>query len=193
MKFLQRAIKEDRKGPYVNYGPMRFRPSEPRITKFCLDEKVAVNLRFYYFNQLEKGDPKYFRYFQNNYFSMQKWDEIHTKLNKFKSPFTCGSCHAKTPTKISVAGSGQYGYSVSPAYITCDDPQCQSAMLSQPSSGAGLYPLGFDLILQFGWNSGNRKYSEQRMTDVLREIAGWTAGRIIENNATEFIDKIVLR
>ena len=48
MKFLQRAIKEDRKGPYVNYGPMRFRPSEPRITKFCLDEKVAVNLRFYY-------------------------------------------------------------------------------------------------------------------------------------------------
>src|SRR3989338_10650813 len=74
---------------------------------------------YYYFNQLAKGDPKYFRYFQNNYFSMQKWDEIHTKLNKFKSPFTCGSCHAKTPTKISVAGSGQYGYSVSPAYITC--------------------------------------------------------------------------
>ena len=148
---------------------------------------------YYYFNQLATGDPKYFSYFQNNSFAMGRWKEIHTKLNLFKSPYNCAICHTKTPKKISIAGSGQWGYSVGSGYITCEDKNCQSAMLSMPSSGASLYHLGFDTILSFGWGSGGHKYDQKRIAEVIREVAGWTAKRITEDNATEFIDSITLR
>jgi len=148
---------------------------------------------YYYFNQLANGDPKYFSYFQNNLRAMQRWSEIHAKLNRFKSPYPCAVCGKNTPTRISIAGSGQWGYSVGRSYITCEDENCQQSMCSMPSSGTGLYPLGFDTGLQFGWSSGGAKYDQKRILEVIREVAGWTASRITEKNATEFIDGITLR
>jgi len=148
---------------------------------------------YYYFNQLGNGDPKYFSSFQRSGSAMQKWDEIHLKLNQFKSPYNCAICSTNTSTKISIAGSGEYGYSVSRSYITCDDEQCQTAMTSMPSSGTGLYNLGFDTALNFGWSSGGKKYDQQKILEVMKEIAGWTAKRITEKNATEFIDNLTLR
>ncbi len=148
---------------------------------------------YYYFYQLGRGDPKYFSYFQNHEFAMQRWLEIRRKLNLFKAPNNCAVCNKNPPTQISIAGSGKYGYSMSGAYVVCDDRNCQIALTSMPSSGTMLYPLGFDTILQFGWKSGNRKGDEQQLTRVLRDVAGWTAGRITEQNATEFIDSLALR
>lgn len=149
---------------------------------------------YYYFNQLAKGDLKYFGMFQRSSSAMEKWKYIHQKLNQFKSPTSCGVCGKNSPTRISIAGSGQYGYSISSSYVTCDDKNCQIAMASMPSSGTGFYPLGFDTILQFGWASRNTKYDEKRLTEVLRELAGWSKGqRINDKTATEFIDRITLR
>lgn len=148
---------------------------------------------YFYFNQLAKGEAKYFGSFQTSESAMQKWREIHRKLNEFKSPYPCAVCNKNTPTKISIAGSGRWGYSVSRSYITCEDAECQSAMASMPSSGTGFYPLGFDTILQFGWSAGGAKYDQKRIAEVIREIAGWSAKRITPENATEFIDRITLR
>lgn len=149
---------------------------------------------YYYFNQLAKGDPKYFSKFQNNSFAMQRWDEIHTKLNLFKSPYKCAVCNTKTPTKLSIAGSGEYGYSMGRNYITCDDEPCRQAMASMPGSGTRFCNLGFDTILEFGWASGNRKFDEQMLADLLKNLAGWPAGQKLTDKAcTQFIDSITLR
>lgn len=149
---------------------------------------------YYYFNQLGTGDKKYFGMFQDSSSAMNKWNEIRLKLNRFKSPYNCAVCKTNTPTKISIAGSGRYGYSMGRSYITCDDENCQSAMASMPGSGTGLYPLGFDTILQFGWASGNTKGDSERLTGVLREIMGWPdRQKITEKLATDFIDAITLR
>ena len=42
MNFLQREIKKDGKGLYINYGSCRLRPSKPKETKFEEGELVSM-------------------------------------------------------------------------------------------------------------------------------------------------------
>ena len=42
MNFLQRQIKEDKKGFYTNYGGYRLRPLKPKKTKFKKNDLVSM-------------------------------------------------------------------------------------------------------------------------------------------------------
>ena len=144
-----------------------------------------------YFYALGKGDRKYFGMFQNQESSMRRWNEIHDGLNNFVSPCSCAVCGKFPAEKMSVAGSGRYGFSMGKSYICCNDDNCVSSMTSMTSTS--LYPIAFDTILKFGWGAGSRKFDEEMVADLLKELAGWTAKRITPDNATEFIDRLTIR
>lgn len=150
---------------------------------------------YYYFDQLVKGDPKYFGMFQKSSSAMQRWTEISQKVNNFKvvQPYTnCPVCKEKLATNVCIAGNSQYGYSLGPEYRCCDSAQCKDSLTSMPSSGAGIYPIAFETMLNFCWSSGNRKCDQERVAELMKTLAGWT-GRINDKKATEFIDNLEIR
>ena len=146
---------------------------------------------YFYFNQLAKGDPKYFKIFQNSRYFMNRWEEIRHQLNNFIPAYKC-EC-GKDSTVMSIAGSRQFGYSMGTSYVACDDKNCQQGLTAMPSSGTQLYKIGFDAILDFGWNDGGTKFDERKVTELLLQLAGWQHKRMDANNATSFIDNLKTR
>ncbi len=119
---------------------------------------------------------------------MKRWNEIYFKLNMFvpDEKYKCHSAECEnTPTKISIAGTGEYGFSVSPAYISCGEDYCQNPLVSM-SHQSTLHPLGFNTILNFGWRGIGAKRDQQQVARVLKDLAGW------EGKITEKKGKLIL-
>lgn len=146
-----------------------------------------------YFHMLGAGERKYFSYFQDDIRAMGRWRDIKKKLNSFKSIYPCAVCENDSPTKVSIVGNSEYGYSMSHLYICCDRLDCKSSIVAQ-TERTMIYPLGFDTILNFGWGSGNTKSDELQVTRFMLELAGWKKGaRLSAQSASDFIDNLVLR
>ncbi len=167
------------------------------LEEIALGKKVLKGGKqegYEYFYNVGKGERKYFGSFQETTKAMERWNQIYFKLNMFvpDEKYKCHSSECEnTPTKISIAGNGEYGFSVSPAYISCDDDYCQSSLVSM-SHQSRLYPLGFNTMLNFGWHGTGAKRDQQQIAKVLKDLAGWK-GNITEDRATEFIDNLQTR
>jgi len=167
------------------------------LEEIALGKKVLKGGKqegYEYFYNVGKGKPKYFGSFQNSPKAMERWNQIYFRLNMFV-PDEKYKCHSpeceNTPTQISIAGNGEYGFSVSPAYISCDDDYCQSSLAGM-NHQSRLYPLGFNTMLNFGWHGTGAKRDQQQIAKVLKDLAGWE-GNITEDRATEFIDNLQTR
>ena len=167
-------------------------------------EEMALGKRFqtvkgdegyHYFHSLANGDRKYFGLFQDSQGAMNRWRTIHHKLNNFKAIYPCAACGASSSTRVSIARSGEGGYSMEPSYICCNNKGCGKSLTAQ-TNDAVLYPLGFDTILLFGWSAGGRKNDEAEVevAEFMRTLAGWKKGRkMTAESATEFIDGLTIR
>ena len=170
---------------------------EKSLEEIALGKKAPKQEGYEYFYKVGTKDFKGYKGFQNNSNAMKRWREIRFKLNMFV-PDEKYKCHSpeceNTPVYISIAGNGEYGFSVSPAYISCGEDYCQNSLVSM-SHQSRLYPLGFDTILNFGWRGSyekGAKRDQQQVTKVLRDLAGWE-GNITEKKATDFIDNLQTR
>ena len=167
------------------------------LEEVALGKKVSKGGKqegYEYFVNLGQGKPEYFGKFQETAKAMERWNDIYFKLNMFVTDekYKCHSLECEnTPTQISIAGTGEYGFSVSPAYISCDDDYCQSS-LANMSHKSRLYPLGFNTILRFGWHGSGAKRDQQQIQKVLKDLAGWE-GNITEDRATDFIENLQTR
>lgn len=149
---------------------------------------------YYYFQQLGAGDRQYFGRFQENSKYMDRWNEIHFKLNNFKSVYMCSECKIEIPTVVSISGNVRSGYSMGTCFIACDNPDCKKSLISMPSSETHLYPLGFDTILRFGWSCKGKKFDQKQVLHLMLDLAGWKKGtRLTPDRATEFIDNLDIR
>ena len=147
--------------------------------------------RYFYFNQLMNDDPKYFGRFQQSPKAKSRWEYVHHKLNNFVSKYPCSVCEDETPTKISIAGCREYGYSMGRSYLACDDQECQERLLFDTNK-AILHDLGFDAILEYGWRNGNTKFDEKELQNLMKQLAGWE-GRLNPQRAADFIEGLELR
>jgi hypothetical protein len=81
---------------------------------------------YFYFFQLLSGKEEYFQRFRTPG-NVERWAEIHRRLNTFKSIRGCGNC-GDVASVVSIAGDNA-GYSMHPDHVSCDRQECKEEVL----------------------------------------------------------------
>jgi hypothetical protein len=91
-----------------------------------LGEENPKSEGYFYFFQLIGGKEKYFQKFRTPE-NIERWTEIHKRLNHFKPIKNCGNCN-DVASVVSIAGDNA-GYSMHPDYVSCDRVECKEEII----------------------------------------------------------------
>jgi len=111
-------------------------------------------------------------------------------LNSYKITERCKEIGCQnSATRVSIYGTVQFGYSVSPAYVYCNK---HSPSADEPSK-IRLVPIKHDSLLYFGRHFYRGvKTDTRQIQEVLNELAGFK-GKITKQNAKSFFQGLEAR
>ena len=168
----------------LNFGKFNGIGLEQLALGYGMNKKGTAGYEYFYL--LGKGKKKYFGRFQGSMYCMNRWNYVRNKLNRFRVVESCNVCKSVPATTLSIAGSGEYGYSYK-GFICCDSQECKDNLIAYVNH-TRLVPIGFDVVMDVA-----TKGDQKEMQTYLRRLTGFNRGLSSAYVCADFIDSLVLR
>lgn len=168
----------------LDFGKFNGVSLEQLALGYGMEQKGTAGYDYFYL--LGLGDPKYFGRFQRSLFCKNRWNEIRNKLNNFVCVKECSICKTSPATTLSIAGSGEYGYSYK-GFICCNNTECRDKLTAYVNH-TRLENIGFDIVRTL-----ERKSDSREMQVYLRRLAGFHRGLTDPYVCADFISQLMLR